>query len=44
MAHSGYIYLMSPKGKYDAVYMESGSSAKDLASDILMRIANGGQS
>ena len=39
MAHSGYIYLMTPKGRYEAVFLETGETADDLAADILMRIA-----
>lgn len=41
MAHSGYIYLMTPKGKYEAVFLENGATGEDLAADILMRIAKG---
>lgn len=41
MAHSGYIYLMTPTGKYQAVYLENGETGEALASDILMHIAKG---
>ena len=41
MAHSGYIYLMTPKGRYEAVFLENGATGADLAADILMRIAKG---
>ena len=41
MAHSGYIYLMTPKGKYQAVYLENGEPGEALASDILMFLAKG---
>ena len=39
MSHSGYIYLMTPKGRYEAVFMETGETAEALAEEILMRIA-----
>ena len=44
MAHSGYLYLMTPKGKFQSVFMENGSTATDLASEILMYMAKEDQS
>ena len=41
MAHSGYIYLMTPKGKYEAVFLENSETGEALAADVLMRIARG---
>lgn len=34
MAHGGYIYLMRPGGKYEAVYQEGGQTPEDLAETI----------
>jgi len=39
MAHSGYIYLMTPEGRFDAVFREGRESAEALAGEILTRIA-----
>lgn len=38
MAHSGYIYLMTPKGRFDAVFREGDQPPAELAEEILMRI------
>lgn len=38
MAHSGYIYLMRPDGRFDSVFRESGQPPEDLAEEIAMRI------
>jgi protein SCO1/2 len=38
MAHSGYVYLMRPDGKFEAVFQESRQSSEALAEEILMRI------
>jgi cytochrome oxidase Cu insertion factor (SCO1/SenC/PrrC family) len=39
MAHSGYIYLMTPEGRFNAVFREGRESAEALAGEILTRIA-----
>lgn len=38
MAHSGYIYVMRPDGRFDSVFREGGQTAEDLAEEISMRI------
>lgn len=38
MAHSGYIYLMRPDGKFEAVFLEGDQPPEDLAQEILTRI------
>lgn len=38
MAHSGYIYVMRPDGRFDAVFREGGQPPEDLAEEIAMRI------
>jgi cytochrome oxidase Cu insertion factor (SCO1/SenC/PrrC family) len=38
MAHSGYIYLMNPEGRFEAVFREDRESAEALAGEILTRI------
>lgn len=38
MAHSGYIYLMRPDGRFEAVFKEGGQPPEQLASEISMRI------
>lgn len=39
MAHSGYIYLMTPDGEYDAVFTENFHPPKEIAADIEKRLA-----
>ena len=38
MAHGGYIYLMRPGGKYEAVYQEGGQTPEDLAETIRKKL------
>ena len=38
MAHSGYIYLMRPDGRFDSVFREGGQPPEELADEISMRI------
>jgi cytochrome oxidase Cu insertion factor (SCO1/SenC/PrrC family) len=38
MAHSGYIYLMTPKGRFEAAFREGRETPEQLADEILMRI------
>lgn len=38
MAHSGYLYLMTPKGRFEAVFREGDQPPAELAEEILMRI------
>lgn len=38
MAHSGYIYVMRPDGRFEAVFREGGQTPEDLAEEIAMRI------
>lgn len=38
MAHSGYIYLMRPDGRFDSVFREGGQPPEELAEEISMRI------
>lgn len=38
MAHSGYIYLMAPDGRFEAVFREDRETAAELAEEIRMRI------
>lgn len=38
MAHSGYIYLMNPEGRFEAVFREERQPPAALAEEILMRI------
>ena len=38
MAHSGYIYVMRPDGRFDSVFREGGQPPEDLADEIAMRI------
>lgn len=38
MAHSGYIYLMTPEGRYEAVFREGQQSAEEMASDVVTRM------
>lgn len=38
MAHPGYIYLMRPDGKFEAVFQESDQPPEDLAEQIRARI------
>lgn len=42
MAHSSFIYLMTPKGGFEAVYLEERQTADEMAQEILMRIGRGG--
>lgn len=44
MAHAGYVYLMSPAGRFEAVFREGGETAEELAEEILTRIARQAQS
>jgi cytochrome oxidase Cu insertion factor (SCO1/SenC/PrrC family) len=39
MAHAGYLYLMSPAGRFETVFREGDGTAEELAEDILNRIA-----
>jgi cytochrome oxidase Cu insertion factor (SCO1/SenC/PrrC family) len=39
MAHAGYLYLMSPAGRFEAVLREGDGTAEELAEEILNRIA-----
>ncbi len=39
MAHSGYIYLMRPGGRFEAVFREGDQPPEALAEEIQMRIA-----
>ncbi len=38
MAHSGYIYLMRPEGRFEAVFREGNQPPEELAEQISMRI------
>lgn len=38
MAHSGHIYLMTPGGRYEAVFREGEQSAQEMASEIVTRM------
>jgi protein SCO1/2 len=38
MAHSGHIYLMTPDGRYEAVFRDGEQSAQELASQIIARM------
>ena len=38
MAHSGYIYLMNPEGRFDAVFLEGRETSEQFGEEILMRI------
>lgn len=38
MAHSGYIYLMRPDGRFDSVFREGDQTPEALAEEISMRI------
>lgn len=38
MAHSGYIYVMRPDGRFDSVFREGGQPPEELADEISMRI------
>lgn len=38
MAHSGYIYLMRPEGRFEAVFREGDQPPEVLTSEIAMRI------
>lgn len=38
MAHSGYIYLMRPDGKFEAVFLEGDQPPEDMAQEISTRI------
>jgi protein SCO1/2 len=38
LAHSGYIYLMRPDGRFDSVFREGGQPPEELAEEISMRI------
>lgn len=38
MAHSGYIYVMRPDGRFDSVFREGDQPPEDLAEEISMRI------
>lgn len=40
MAHSGYIYLMRPDGRFEAVFREGDQPPEALAEEISMHIAN----
>ena len=39
MAHAGYIYLMAPDGRFEAVFLEQDQPAEEMAEQIAMRIA-----
>ncbi|MEY8828834.1 SCO family protein [Sedimentitalea sp. XS_ASV28] len=41
MAHAGYIYLMGPDGRFEAVFQERGQPPEELAEEIAMRIEKG---
>lgn len=41
MAHQGYIYLMRPGGRFEAVFQERGQPPEELAEEIAMRIEKG---
>ncbi|WP_157019380.1 SCO family protein [Mesorhizobium xinjiangense] len=38
MAHSGHIYLMTPEGRYEAVFREGDQSAQEMASEVVTRM------
>ena len=38
MAHQGYIYLMHPDGRFEAVFLESSQTPEALAEEILLRL------
>ncbi|WIY25717.1 SCO family protein [Parasedimentitalea psychrophila] len=38
MAHSGYIYLMTPDGKYEAIFLEGRETPETVAEQIQLRI------
>lgn len=38
MAHSGHIYLMTPEGRYEAVFREAEQPAQEMASEIATRM------
>lgn len=38
MAHAGYIYLMNPEGRFEAVFREERQPPEALAEEILMRV------
>ncbi len=38
MSHSGYIYLMDPEGRYEAVFTEKRDSAEQIAAAIKQRL------
>lgn len=40
MAHSGYIYLMTPDGEYEAVFTEKRHSPEEIAAAIMKRLGN----
>lgn len=40
MAHSGYIYLMTPDGEYEAVFTENRNPPEEIAADIKRRLGN----
>lgn len=39
MAHSGYIYLMTPDGEYEAVFTENANPPEEIAAQIERRLA-----
>lgn len=44
MAHSGYIYLMRPNGRFEAVFLEGDQPPEDLAKAIETRLDETGRS
>ena len=44
MAHTGYIYLMRPDGRFEAVFRESDQEPERFAKEILVRIGKRGSS
>jgi cytochrome oxidase Cu insertion factor (SCO1/SenC/PrrC family) len=43
MAHSGYIYLMTPNGKYEAVFTEAHHSTEQITAGIKQRLSRDGR-
>ena len=44
MAHSSFIYLMTPKGDFDAIFLEARQTAREMSQEILMRIKRNNKS
>ena len=38
MAHSGYIYLMTPDGKFDSLFLEGRETPDEVAEEVMKRI------